>query len=316
MVLIDMQEHELKKISNNLVGEDIESILEKAYCTIIFTRQYVIKIFCRNKREYDAKAIYFEYMWDKSMPLLSARFVDHISFNGVDSNALILNRMPFRSNLLYQLSHDRISNKEILQIGALVKELIGSYSESEIDAETLCGNYILNLKLQTEKLKRKIDSELISELEKLQDNQLLLKVFKKNKKINNAALVHGNLFSGNIFYHENKLVVIDPISYNHVARKSFPHMDLATFLIDVRIFKNELDYFNIHKKMVTGMQICESLLMQLYLILKLLVRLRFAYMEISLRDEYSNMNINEIIINKSKKILGKELENIVDGLNE
>lgn len=311
-----MKEHELKKISNNLVEEDIEAILEKAYCTIIFTHNYVIKIFCRNKREYNAKAIYYEYMWDKNMPLLSARFVEHILFNGIDSSALILNRLPLWSNLLYQLAHDGISNKEILQIGILVKKLICSYSESEMDIENLYENYILNLKLQIEKLKGKIDSKLITDLRKLQDNQLLLNIFRENRKTSNVALIHGNLFSGNIFYYKKELVVIDPISYNHVARKSFPHMDLATFLVDIRIFKSELDYFNIYKKMAAGMQIWEVILMQLYLILKLLVRLRFAYMEINLRDEYSDVNVNDIIINNGKQILKEELNNIVEELKE
>lgn len=129
----------------------------------------------------------------------------------------------------------------------------------------------------------------------------MLWICLKNRKKEKAVLVHGNLFSGNVFFYKEELIVIDPISYNHIARKSFSWMDLATFLVDVRIFKDESDYLYVYQKVILNMQDYEILVLKLYFILKLLVRIRFAYMENGLKDEYSKVNVNEIIITNSEK---------------
>lgn len=81
---------ELNQISKKIVNEYTESVLEKAYCTILFTHNYIIKLFCRNKREYDAIAVKYEYLWDKNMPYLSPRLIENIKWDGMDIIALVL----------------------------------------------------------------------------------------------------------------------------------------------------------------------------------------------------------------------------------
>lgn len=304
----------LRQISKDLVGEETEAILEKAYCTMLFTSNYVIKLFCRNKREYDEKALNYEYLWDKNMPYLEARFVKNIMLDGLDVSALILKRMPYSSNMLYKLSHDEMANEEIDYIGKLIKDLICNTPKIEISPEILYKNYIHNLNLQIKKLDKKINSRLEIVLKKIYYSHEVFNIFRAVNEIKSAALVHGNLFSGNIFFYRNELIVIDPISYNHVARRSFPHMDMATFLVDIRILKNDQEYFDIYRKIICDMKECEIILMHLYLLLKLFVRLRFAYLENDLRDEYSEFDINEVIIANSPDILAKEMEYLLSEL--
>ena len=153
-----------------------------------------------------------------------------------------------------------------------------------------------------------MDYKSFSLLVELQNCKEIINVFEETGKINDAVLVHGNLFSGNIFYYQNQLIIIDPISYNHIARKSYPYMDLATFFVDVRLFKKDRDYFEIYKKLTCNMQIYEHIMIKLYFVLKLLVRLRFAYMENNLQDEYLSINVNDIIITECKKIIEAETQ--------
>ena len=122
MVLIDMKE--LNQISKKIVNEYTESVLEKAYCTILFTHNYIIKLFCRNKREYDAIAVKYEYLWDKNMPYLSPRLIENIKWDGMDIIALVLKRLPSSANMLYKFSYGEICNEEVIEIGTLIKKVI------------------------------------------------------------------------------------------------------------------------------------------------------------------------------------------------
>ena len=306
MVLIDMKE--LNQISKKIVNEYTESVLEKAYCTILFTHNYIIKLFCRNKREYDVVAVKYEYLWDKNMPYLSPRLIENVKWDGMDIIALVLRRLPSSANMLYKFSYGEICNEEVVEIGTLIKKVIYGFPKIKNTPCEIYKNYINNLKLQIEKLKGKVDYKSFSLLVELQNCKEIINVFEETGKINDAVLVHGNLFSGNIFYYQNQLIIIDPISYNHIARKSYPYMDLATFFVDVRLFKKDRDYFEIYKKLTCNMQSYEHIMIKLYFVLKLLVRLRFAYMENNLQDEYSSINVNDIIIIECKKIIEVETQ--------
>ena len=267
MVLVDMTD--LNQISRKLVGEDLELVLEKAYCTILFTANYVIKIFNRNKREYDVEAIRYEYLWDKSMPFLCVRFEDNIKLNNVDNSALILKRIPYSSNMLYRLANNDLSKEEIVEWTYLVRKLISCLPKTNVISEELYRNYILNLELQISKLNDKVNPKLLQQLKQTVNNSNVMELFKETGKKEKAVLVHGNLFSGNVFFYKEELIVIDPISYNHIARRSFSWMDLATFLVDIRIFKDESDYLYVYKNAILNMQDYEILILKLYFILNL-----------------------------------------------
>ena len=210
--------------------------------------------------------------------------------------------------MLYKFSYGEICNEEVIEIGTLIKKVIYGFPKIENTPYEIYKNYINNLKLQIEKLKGKVDYKSFSLLVELQNCKEIINVFEETGKINDAVLVHGNLFSGNIFYYQNELIIIDPISYNHIARKSYSYMDLATFFVDVRLFKKDRDYFEIYKKLTCNMQIYEHVMIKLYFVLKLLVRLRFAYMENNLQDEYLSINVNDIIITECKKIIEAETQ--------
>lgn len=307
---------ELNQISKMLVNENIESILEKLHCTVLFTSSYVIKIFPENSLKYDAEILYNEYLWDKQMPYLSAELVENIIFDGFNINVLTLKRLPLYTNILYKLIHDDLSNEKIVLIGDLINNLIYTLPSIEITPKELYKNYISNLNLQITELNDKLSLELISLLNEICNSRVILNLFEMKMESEKAVLVHGNLFSGNMFYYRNKLIVIDPISYNHIARKSFSNMDLATFLVDIRIFKTDEDFSNIFNRMTSKMKDYDIIITQLYLVLKLLVRLRFAYIESNFRDEYYDFNINEIIIIKCKKMILEETKNLIIRLND
>lgn len=303
---------ELAQLSKSVVCEELEFVLEKAYCTIVFTKKYVIKIFCRNKREYDIEAIKHEYNWDQAMPLLSARFIESVPFRGADSSVLILNRLPENSNIMHGLVHNKLSREDIVKIGNLIKKLRNYYSKITITPKSLYKNYIANLDIQIKTLGEK-GFDLLPKYKEICNNPLLLEIFEDVGKTQQAMLIHGNLFSGNIFYSQNELIVIDPISYNHIARRSFPQMDLATFLVDVQIFKRS-EYLDVYEALTYDMQPCEIMLIHLYRFLKLLVRQRFAYMECKLSNKRSDANVNSIIIKNTEEILETELNHIANAL--
>lgn len=305
---------ELNKISVKLVGESLESTLDKAYCTVLFTRNYVIKLFCRNKREYDEKAIKNEYLWDKEMPFLSAKYIENVQINHSIISALILKRIPYSSNLLYGLIRGDLSKKEIVKIGQVIRKIVFNLPKVGITYEELYRNYMFNYNLQLNKLKDKIALELINQLKSIVSNNNILYLFNSVFRKEQPRLVHGNLFSGNIFYYQNEVILIDPISYNHIARKSFAHMDLATFLIDIRIFTQYNDFIYVYQKLTYNLTHFEKVLVDLYFILKLLVRLRFAYVENNLRDDYSKLSVNEMIIKKSEEILKGQIQIVLDEL--
>lgn len=177
MVLMGMTV--LNQISRKLVGEDLELVLEKAYCTILFTSNYVIKLFCRNKREYDAKAIRYEYLWDKNMPFLFAKFENNIELDNSNISALILKRIPYSSNMLYRLVNNNLPKEEIVELACLVRKLMSSLPEIEIIPKEVYRNYILNLELQISELNDKVNFELLYQLQGIVNNCNVMDLFEK-----------------------------------------------------------------------------------------------------------------------------------------
>lgn len=301
----------LNDICKNIVGEELESIIEKAHCDILFTSNYVIKIFGKDKGDYNRDILMNEYIWDKKMPFLSAYIKENINVGGVYKTVLVLKRIPYYANLLYKLTHSDINNDQIIRIGQLVKKLIYSYPADKIGVDIIYKNFISNLDKQIQYLDDKISPKLLTLVYEFRNRTDLMQFFLKVGQIDNVVTVHGNLFSGNIFYLNEKLIVIDPISNNHIAKKSFRHIDLATFFVDIILFNKGICFEKIFSCLTDNMEYYEIILIRLYMVLKLLVRLRFAYMEQGLLDEYSDLNVNLVIISRAEVFIKREITSVL-----
>lgn len=102
---------------------------------------------------------------------------------------------------------------------------------------------------------------------------------------------------------------MDPISINHISKKSFVLMDYASFVTDIGLFSPN-NYSFVKTLLTRGHSSNEKFILELFIILKTLVRLRFAYINEGLSDDKASTNENAIIFNNSIAFLKITLQNM------
>jgi hypothetical protein len=281
----------LNKQTLDLVGESIDTILDKVFCTVVFTAHYVVKYF---KDDYNEELVKYEYDWDKGIPLLDVKLASD------NYRTIIMNRLPKDSNILYKLVNNSLTNEGIIKIGKFIKQITCTYETANSTIQNIYESYINNLNIQKKYLEDKVNLE---QLNNWKTNGEIYDIFIMSEKI--PKIVHGNMFSGNMFLIEDDVIVIDPLSLKHMAKHSFEIVDLATFLVDVCIFKSKKDYIFIKNILTNDFDDNEKEIFELYFLLKFLVRVRFAFLENELQDEYlKDCKVNQRIISSVDKVLG------------
>lgn len=301
-------------IQKNYNGQNIIYIQDKAYSTLFFTLNYVFKVFPQNSTEYDFIAIQHEFEWDSRMPIIKPKLLSIMDDLNQAFLVLEMLRLPQSSNLLSMLLEKRLSSKMILQIGVQLWDTISYFEQNEMCWEQLYTNYMINLKRQLWGLDKDF-GYIYNRINWVFDNSNIKMAFKMARKKEKPVIIHGNMFSGNIYYFENQLIILDPISFNHISKISLKEMDIASFLTDIGIFHSET-YKDIKKKLLKMLDINETIL-QLYVVLKTLVRFRFALCEYSFKKE-SNNNLhyeNQIIIENAETLFIQECEYLYDLAN-
>lgn len=298
------------KIVEEITKEKIDKILKKAYCTVIFTANYVLKFF----EVSNYSDIKNEFLWDYQYSVLSVELLME-KVDGQTCYILKMNRIEDSTNVLNRLLKEDLSNFLAIKIGVSLKDVFANYRKIDISPKRLHENFMINYKNQLIYLRDKLFSDTIIKLEELLCKNNLLKLFYDISKISSAFEIHGNLFCGNIFYYHENTVIIDPISNSHIAKKSYKYMDLANYLVDLFIFKKEKDYNFIFKSIVCNMSPTEILIIRIFLLLKLLVRLRFAYLEINPKNEDEYCKFNSFLILNCEELIRKECICLIDEIN-
>ena len=129
--------------------------------------------------------------------------------------------------------------------------------------------------------------------------------------------VHGNMFSGNILFTDSsQLIVIDPISTNHISKHSLSEIDIASFLCDIIIFDGESSYRYVFDAISQKYSKDKKRIINLFLLLKLCVRLRYAYMEIDISNGKDEKKANKIIIERTPNLIKKYLAWLIKQYND
>ena len=284
------------------LGEDVTEILEKAHCTIAFAGSYVVKFFNKGFDKYDEVAIAHEYEWDKKMSSSPPLLFRDVKYMGMSIFVLVLTKFPKESNLMFKMLHHEADDNILYSVCKHINEISDSYEAIQITPDDMLNYYIQNISLQIARIGDKIPDHLNHSIRNFMENTANLNLFKKAISDKKAVCVHGNMFSSNIYYYKAKTTILDPLSYNHFARKSCRIADLATFFADIRIFQPLSKYLRIFKRMSISFDENDLAIFQLYIILKILVRYRFALMEYRKGDNYISIS-NHIVIKRSTTIL-------------
>lgn len=297
-----------------IFSEHVERISKKVYCTVLFSQHLVFKFFDRKSNEYDLAAIASEYYWDCQMPYLQPILYDDIVINNNHFSLIVMYRIPQTSNVLYNLLCNQLSNEELIEIGNKIWGLTSTYQICNMTSNKLYSNYISNINLQLSYLHNLLSPSIMRDLSIVINNRNIQSFFVTACCNKSARQIHGNLFSGNIFYHNNDLILIDPISINHIARESLPEMDIASYLTDIFILLPYERSDTVMRLILSPMQDWEKHIVLLYLLLKILVRIRFAYLELDLdRDEYA-FRLNTLIVDTKEILLKRVLTSLTKQL--
>ncbi|MCL2079074.1 MAG: hypothetical protein FWH17_04425 [Oscillospiraceae bacterium] len=292
----------LNSICRDLVSEDLESYIEKSYALLLFTKNNVIKVFDENYSRSN-NTLMKEYEWDNQFEYLSPKVI--CGYRGInDHDILITKRIPSISSVCLMLSCKTIQPNEILTIFEFIEKLeLPLSNESHAD---LYKRYLKNIVYQIEELSKSCRDDVYLHLVKKYIESVDSDIFIFSCKNKRVRSVHGNLFSSNIFLHESQVIIIDPISDGHISSVADIIVDIATFFVDVSIFCDDTLKSCIRHALNEKYSVDERLLFKMHYILKLLVRLRFAFLERKLHNN-NVANANEIIIEQVPELLCKEI---------
>lgn len=306
---------DVARLNCKYAGEIIEEQYEKAYSTILFSDNYVFKVFSQEDDLYDYLAIENEYEWDCTMPYLSPVLHRIESPAGQPLDVLVMKRLPKQSNILFGLVNYKMEITTIVEVGYKILEFEREYKKHNRVAMEIYHNYIINVKTQIKFLDNKISNTLRKKILSMIDNPIVESVFLNPGENNPVSVVHGNLFSGNIFYYDGQVIIIDPISIHHMGRISYPDMDIASFLVDLKILLSPNDFCYCWNSIVGMLSKNRIQIIEYYMLLKLLVRLRFAFIEQNSNNLMYENNMNLRIIDIGEDVLQEYVE-YLDGISK
>jgi hypothetical protein len=294
---------ELDCICQSVVSESLQMYVEKAYALLLFSENNVIKIFDKSYSRIN-DTLTKEYNWDRQFEYLCPIVIrECIECEGRD--VLITKRLPSESNICFALSRKIIRPIDILRICEFLERFKLPRSDETYIA--LYRRFTENAMLQVEQLLQLHEDSDLPLMAKEYIVNISNTVFVSSVKNKRVCCVHGNLFSSNIFLHCGEVIIIDPISDNHIASVADRIMDIATFFVDISIFYETSTATDIRCNIEEKMFANERYIFKIYYILKLLVRLRFAFLERGLHNNDYDININEAIIRRVPTLLFSEL---------
>lgn len=289
----------IRSLENTYIQEHILDVYQKAYSILLFSEHYVFKIFFAESGIYDLAAVESEYEWDCTMPFLCPKIYTNVEIEGKSGSVLVMKKLPQTSNILYMVLNGKVTVEKLGRLGRQISDFFHDYKCCKVSAQALYRSYIENVQQQLSELRGDIANNYIYRIEKIIKSDVVRNLFCINGKRNTAKMVHGNMFLGNIFYYLDKTIVIDPISINHVARVSYEEMDLAAYLIDLKILLKREDYQRVFESVTKDMEDYRILMLKLYSLLKLLVRIRFSSIEMIMKSNVCEKTMN-IRVQKNK----------------
>jgi len=306
---------DIKGIDYKYINEEIIERYEKAYSTVLFSPNYVFKVFHQKDDLYNAKAAEDEYEWDCSMPFLNPVFHKICDSNGNEYCMLVMNRLPVQSNLLFKLINHTLTTDTIVEVGQKILALQDGYEGYDLSSDELYENYISNMNMQISYLNEKLSLSLKKKINDIVASNMCKDAFSAQGNDISCSIVHGNMFTGNIFLYCDDLVIIDPISIFHLGRYSYPDIDIATYLADLKLLLPEEDYNLCFNHITKSLPLLRIHLINFYLLLKLLVRLRFAYIELELPNLTHEKNMNCCVTKVGFDILSQHIGELYSALD-
>lgn len=294
---------DLKSIDCKYIDEVITEQYEKAYSTILFSSNFVFKFFSNKNGIYNTKAIEDEYNWDCSMPFLRPNLHKIKNPFGDELNILVMNRLPVQSNILFGLLNHKLTSDTIIQVGQRILEIEADYKQHNLSCVKLYENYISNVQVQVSYLEEILSPNLRNRIYDIIASIICKNAFFKQENNISCSQVHGNMFTGNIFFHSDNIVIIDPISVNHPSRFSYPDIDIATYLVDLKLLLTEENYNFCFYHITKLLPRSRIHLIKFYFLLKLLVRIRFAYVELKMPNLTHEINMNYRVAKIGSNIL-------------
>ena len=301
----------LAEIGNEYVDEHICYELRKKFSTVYISENYVFKAFDLSSELYSEEAIQDEVEWDDKMPFINPVLIDVYRNKNEHIKVLVLKRLPTDSNLLWLLINDKIDITKLVFIGKKLESLFKTYPIVNCDSKTLYEGFIKNVEMQLVELHEIIPAAVKHTLINVLYDDGVYSVFQKILVSHNVNIVHGNMFAGNIYVLNNKMIVLDPISPKHISKKSFPFIDTAAYLTDMKFFCNS-NYQYIHDCILTSRSDYELCMIHLYIMLKILVRIRFASYEYSGNLSNSVDDIHYTSYQENYIILSEGIDVLID----
>lgn len=301
---------DLKSIDCKYIDEVITEQYEKAYSTILFSSNYVFKIFPKKDELYNEKAVKDEYDWDCSMPFLKPDLHKIKNPIGDELNILVMNRLPVQSCILFGLINQKLTTDTIIEVGQKILMMQRGYKRHNLSPVELYENYISNVQIQISFLNEVLSQKIKNQICDIIASSMCKNAFLKQENGVSCSLVHGNMFTGNIFFCSSDIVIIDPISVNHPSRFSYPDIDIATYLVDLKLLLTEENYNFCFYHITKLLPQSRIHLIKFYFLLKLLVRIRFAYVELKMPNLTHEINMNYRVAKIGSDILARYINEL------
>lgn len=287
-----------KLLITKYLEQEIESIYFKKYSIVVITSSFVYKFYNISQKLFNKKSVYDEYIWDKKYDILNCTLITEIQFDKEEYNCIKMNRISYEC-LFYNILKKK-NTRLIKDIIDLVKIEIELCEVAQKDKTEIYNDFLLNYEFQIEEINENWSNNLFFDIEVLK----LLKHLFNSATERSFCIMHGDMFSENIFIDKGHLILLDPLSSCHKAKISYYISDLSTFMIDIVVeFLNDKKamYFLI-RTALEDYEKNDKILFLYYFILKGLVRYRFLMYE---KNEKKDKNIEIIGIEKRMEGLKK-----------
>lgn len=288
---------ELAELAKILTGESSSRIISKYSCTVILTENFAIK----TRPLKDSAALSTaseEATW------LAASGLD-ISLHEVDNFvAIIMPRMPDTDCMGWKLSCSVVDEKSISTVISRLASLPTLGDPKELSRHELARQLIINAE-------RQISLAALTDFGHEAVNLVRIGVqpwLGDERKCKLAA--HRNAFSPNIFLHEDQTVyILDPRASNDSFSQLPWFGDVATFSVDLMLHgwtPARICNFAFNSDARETWNIFRCIMM-----VKLMVRYRFAQYEIFSRNEEWRRRQNALVLSRAA-ILAKDIAAIGD----
>lgn len=285
----------LERFVIDIVDEQVEAVIEKHTAVVALTRSWAVKVYdLADDAERRLSHAMAEHAWLSEHASLSVRLHDGADRVGLHFAAIVMERLPDAGCVGRLMFERTISASDVDRIVVRIDALHATAQPPRIYAQTISEAMRRNLTLQLLVLGELVPSRIEREIRRRTDTAVSQWQSSRTTPAT-ATVAHANLFGPNIFLLPDRCVLIDPGLRNADARWMPGICEVAPLMADLLL--HDLGHLLPPEALLHDDASRE--LLRVAVLIKALVRLRFAVLEQNETSPLSWMEDQKILIRET-----------------